>query len=73
MDELKIKSDFTKRFIAGAVRKAMRSKLGYDVDIRFIDDIVLQITDAGAHLKLSADIDMSNENLKKLRKNVIGL
>ena len=40
---------------------------------RFNDDILLQITDAGAHLCFNADIDMSNEDLTKLRRNVIGL
>ena len=73
MDELKIKSEFTKKFVAGAIRRAIKKKLGYDVDIRFNDDILLQITDAGAHLCFNADVDMCNEGLTKLRKNIIGL
>lgn len=73
MDELRIKSEFMKKFVAGAIRRAVKKKLGYDVDVRFNDDILLQITDAGAHLRFNADIDMSNEDLTKLRRNVIGL
>lgn len=73
MDELKIKSEFTKKFVAGAIRRAVKKKLGYDIDIHFNDDILLQITDAGAHLCFNADVDMSNEDLTKLRKNIIGL
>lgn len=73
MDELRIKSEFTKKFVAGAIRRAIKKKFGYDVDVRFNDDILLQITDAGAHLSFNAGIDMSNEDLTKLRRNVIGL
>jgi hypothetical protein len=73
MDELRIKSEFMKKFIAGAIRRSVKKKLGYDVDVRFNDDILLQITDAGAHLCFNADIDMNNEDLTKLRRNVIGL
>lgn len=73
MDELRIKSEFTKKFVAGAIRRVVKKNIGYDVDIRFYDDILLQITDAGAHLCFNADINMSNEDLTKLRKSIIGL
>lgn len=73
MDELKIKSEFMKKFVAGAIRRAVKKKLGYDVDVRFNDDILMQITDAGAHLHINVDVDMNNEDLTKLRKTIIGL
>lgn len=73
MDELRIKSEFTKKFVAGAIRRAVKKKFGYNVDVRFNDDILMQITDTGAHLHINADVDMNNEDLTKLRKTIIGL
>lgn len=73
MDELKIKSEFTKGFITGVIRKILKKKYGYNIDVCFDDDILLSVTDTGVHLHITADIDMSNDDLSKLRKNVIGL
>lgn len=72
MDELRIKSDEMKRLIAGIIKKSIRRKYGFDIELRFPDDIELTIDNA-AHLSLSVEADISKHDLAVIRKNVIGL
>lgn len=71
MDEMKIKTPFMRAFIAGLIEKTIKSKFGYDVDIKF-DNIALESDDESALMNLQLSVEMTNESLKELRKNVIG-
>ena len=58
MDEMKIRTAFMRKLIAGAVRKALRKKLGYEIDIQLNE---LSITFADAEMN-------KNELTKLIRK-----
>lgn len=72
MDELKIRNDELKDFIARAITRYIRKKYGFDVEIHFTKDIEITIENA-AHLSIGVDADISNYDLRQLRKNLIGL
>lgn len=72
MDEMKIKTPFTKNFIAGAIRKLIKSKTGYDVSVNFLDDILIQADDNGVYVRVNAEGRMTKDSLSDIRRKLIG-
>ena len=71
MDILEIQSEMVKKGIAAGIKRFIRKKYGIDVEIRFTDDIKLKI-DNGAHLAISAEADISKNDLAIIEKKIIG-
>lgn len=68
MDIMKIGSNLMKGVIAKLLKKVLKNKLGYEIDI-ILDEFEATITDGKAHIHLNIDADMSKEELMKLIKN----
>lgn len=67
MDELKLslRTNFMRNLVAKAIKKAVRKKIGTDLDI-LVNDIKLTSTDGKIHIHADIDGEISNENLLKL-------
>lgn len=65
---MKIGSKLMTRVISKLVKMAIRSKLGYDVDIQ-LNELTATIIDGTAHVHLNADAEMSKDEFLKVIKN----
>ena len=71
MDEMKIESKFTAGIASKIVARAIRNKLGYEVDVQ-LNKFRTVIMDDKTHVHLDVDLELSKEDLNKLL-NSIGL
>ena len=62
---MKIRTAFMRKLIAGAVKKALRKKLGYDIDIQ-LNELSVTFDDDKAVAHISADAEMNKDELTKL-------
>ena len=69
MDEMNIVSKFTTVMISKIANKALRKKLGYDVNIQ-LNEIKASIADGKTHVHVDVDAELSKEELLKILKNV---
>lgn len=65
MDEMKINSKFLRNLIAKFVKKVVKKKAGYEVDIQ-LNEFTATITDGTVHVHLNADVGLGKEELTKL-------
>lgn len=65
MDEMKISSKFMRNLIAKLVKKTVKKKVGYDVDIQ-LNEFTATITDGTAHVHLSVDAELNKDELTKI-------
>lgn len=70
MDELKLKlsTKFMRGIVANLVSKAIKKKLGCDVDI-LINEIEITTHDGKIYLHTDIDAELSNEEFKKILKS----
>lgn len=71
MDEMKIGSKFMKTLVAKLVKKTVKKKTGYDVDIQ-LNEFTATVTDGTAHIHLSVDAELNKDELTKIL-SAIGL
>lgn len=71
MDEMKIESKFMRGLVSRFVRKAVRDKMGLDVDIQ-LNGFRTTVIDEKTHVHLDVDLELTKEQLSKLTK-CIGL
>lgn len=64
---MKIKSAFTRGLISNQIRKILKKKTGYDIDIQ-LNDLEIVVVDGKAKAHLDADIEIGKEDLLKLLK-----
>jgi len=68
MDEVKIESKPTRKFVSALVKMFVRKKFGYDVIVD-LGGFRTTIIDEKVHIHLDVDLDMSPEEFKKLNTN----
>lgn len=71
MDEMKIESKFTAGIASKIVKKAVKNKLGYEVNVQ-LNKFRTVVMDDKTHVHLDVDLELSKEDLNKLL-NSIGL
>ncbi|WP_289307824.1 hypothetical protein [uncultured Phocaeicola sp.] len=69
MDEMKIVSKFTTNMISKLVKKVLRKKTGYNIDIR-LNGITAGINDGRTHIHLDVDAELDKDELTKILKNI---
>lgn len=69
MDEMKIESKFTAGLASRFIKKTVRSKLGYDVDVQ-LNKFRTTVIDEKMHVHLDIELDLSKEELDKLLKSI---
>ena len=69
MDEMKIVSKFTTNMISKLVKKVLRKKTGYNIDIQ-LNGITASINDGRTHIHLDVDAELEKDELTKILKSV---
>lgn len=69
MDEMKIESKFTAGIVSRIAKRAVRNKLGYDVDIH-LNGLRTTVIEEKTHVHLDVDVELSKEELNKLLKSI---
>jgi len=69
MDEMRLESKFTTGLVSKIARKAVRTKLGYDVDIQ-LNKLRTTVIDDKTHVHLDVDLELTKEELDKLLKSI---
>lgn len=65
MDEMKINSKFLRNLIAKFVKREVKKKSGYEVDIQ-LNEFTATVTDGTAHVHLNVDVELGKDELTKL-------
>lgn len=66
---MKIATKFMRSMISKIVKKVLRQKTGYDIDIQ-LNDASANFTDGKAHVHLDIDAELGGTELMKILKNV---
>ena len=66
---MKIVSKFTTNMISKLVKKVLRKKTGYNIDIR-LNGITAGINDGRTHIHLDVDAELDKDELTKILKNI---
>ncbi len=69
MDEMKINSKFMKNLIAKLIKRVIKKKTGCEADI-YLNGLNVTITDGTAHIHLSVDAEVNNDELTKVLRTV---
>jgi len=69
MDEMRLESKFTTGLVSKIAKKAVRTKLGYDVDIQ-LNNLRTTVIDDKTHVHLDVDLELTKEELDKLLKSI---
>ena len=65
MDEMKISSKFMRNLVAKLVKRAVKKKVGYEVDIQ-LNELTATVTDGTAHIHLNIDAELNKDELTKI-------
>lgn len=65
MDEMKISSKFMRNLIAKLVKRTVKKKVGYEVDIQ-LNEFTATVTDGTVHVHLSVDAELNKDELTKI-------
>ena len=69
-DELRISTPWMKGFIANTVKKIVRKRFGYSIDLD-LDNIYVSTDEEGAHIHISANVDMDKPSFDKMLSEII--
>ena len=69
MDEMKLESKFTTGIASKIVKRAVKNKLGYDVDVT-LNKFRTVVMDDKTHVHLDVDLELSKEDLNKLLESI---
>lgn len=69
MDEMKITSVFTRGIVSKILRKVIRKKTGYEIDIQ-LNDVTTTIQNGKTHLHVDIDAELDKDELIKILKNI---
>lgn len=69
MDEMRITSVFTRGIVSKILRKVIRKKTGYEVDIQ-LNDVTTTIQNGKTHLHIDIDAELDKDELIKVLKNM---
>lgn len=65
---MKIASEFMTNMISKLVKKVIRKKTGYDIDLN-LNNVRLTYNNGKAHIHLDLDAELTTEELVKVLKN----
>ncbi len=66
---MKIESKFVRGIVSRFIKKAVRNKLGYDVDVQ-LNSFRTTVLEEKTHVHLDVDLELSKEQLDKLMKSI---
>lgn len=69
MDEMKIESKFMTGIVSKLIRKAVRDKLDYNVDVQ-LNGFRTTVLDDKTHVHLDLDLELTREEFNKLVKSI---
>lgn len=69
MDEMKIQSALMTGLVSTLIRKTLRKKLGYDIDIQ-INNVKVSVSDGKASIHMDADAEIETNELMRIAKNI---
>lgn len=69
MDEMKIESKFMRGIASKFIKKALRNKLGYEVDVQ-LNGFRTTVLDDKTHAHLDIDLELTREEFDKLMKSI---
>lgn len=69
MDEMKIETSFMKKIMARLIKKAIRKKLGYDIDIH-LNELFATVIDGIAHIHFNIDAELDKTEFTKIMEDV---
>lgn len=71
MDVLKLKlsTKFMRGMVANLIAKALKKKLGYEIDI-LLNEIEVKNEDGKVHLHINADAEVNNGEFIKILKSI---
>ena len=69
MDEMKIESKFTTGIVSKLIKREVKKKLGYDIDVQ-LNQFRTTVIEGKTHLHLDVDLDLSKEELDKLLESI---
>jgi hypothetical protein len=69
MDEMKIVSNFTRGIVSKILKKVIKKKTGYNMDIQ-LNSITTTISDGKTHVHLDMDAELDKEELMKILKSI---
>ena len=69
MDEMKLESKWTRGIASKLIKKVLRDKSGYNVDVQ-LNKFRTTVIDEKTHVHLDIELDLSKEELDKLLKSI---
>lgn len=66
---MRLGSTFMKKVISKLIKKSLKKKFGYDVDIQ-LNELDVTIIDGTAKLHVNVDAELNKEELTKIVKNM---
>lgn len=66
---MKIESKFTRGIVSKFIKKIVRDKLGYNIDVQ-LNKFRTTVIDEKTHVHLDVELDFSKEELDKLLKSI---
>lgn len=69
MDEMKIVSSFTRKLVAKFIKKQIKKKFGYDLEIN-LNDLYISVDDNVAHIHVDANADIDKNDLDKIMDEI---
>ena len=71
MDEMNIRTNFMQTLIAKMIKRAVRQKAGYNIDLRFNEPIQVTFDGDKANLHIGLDVELKKEDLQNLLKELV--
>jgi ABC-type uncharacterized transport system auxiliary subunit len=69
MDEMKIVSKFTRGIISKVLKKVIKTKTGYEVNIQ-LNNVTTTISEGKTHVHLDVDAELERDELMKILKSI---
>ena len=71
MDEMVIKTDFTKSIIEHCITKAINKKLNKDVDVKFVGPINVDFNDDELTVHIDVEVTIGKKDLWDMIKDLV--
>lgn len=69
-DEIMIQTDFMKGILSKVINKVLKAKSGCDIAVQ-VNELNMDDKNKKVHVHLSADAEISMEEMEKLLKNIV--
>ena len=67
--KLKLSTKFMRGIVTKLISKAIYKKYGYDIDI-LLNEIEIKNEDGKVHLHMNVDVEVNNDDFKKIIKSI---